>query len=449
MIVFDSSETPDVTVCVLVTREPAMVQPSLEAVAAALPADVATEVVLVMNTTRDDTKALIRDGVKGARIITSPANCGTAVAWNVGFAVARGSRIALLHEDSHPQAGWLEALLEAAEAEPRALLVGSRLLNVDGSVWNGGWLVWDDAAATTIDSESAPDKMAATEPYLVDYTSSASCLVDRAGWQALGGFDERNFPAMSTEMDLAMAGWRAGRIAISTPHSVVIHARGAMVTSARGLYSGELFREFLWRRARKRLNDKWADQLRLHASRHPDRWPGVVELHKTGFAATHARAELPPPAEPPESRQSRWLSAPDGGWATELGPDAEQRLLDAQRAVDEEFEGWIVEDRKRLDGEVADLTTKLETAWSEHNAAVGLLKQAEEERDVWRADAEARAAAQEREARERADADRQAAARVAELEGQVAALSQGGATAAGGTAWKRLGRAVRSRAGGR
>ena len=65
MIELSRSDEPEVSIVMLVTREPAVVRPSLEALARALPDDVATELVVVLNTERDDTRALVFDGVRG------------------------------------------------------------------------------------------------------------------------------------------------------------------------------------------------------------------------------------------------------------------------------------------------------------------------------------------------------------------------------------------------
>lgn len=393
MVTFRPSEAPDVSVVVLVTREPELVRPSLEALAHALPADLATEVVLVVNTTREDTRAFIADGVRGVRVVVSPANCGTPVGWNVGFALARGAHVALIHEDTHPQPGWLEGLLAAAQACPRALVVTNRILNTDGSTWNAGWIIWRDGWTTTLDERTAPELLASAEPYVVDCGSSASMLVDRAGFLEVGGFDERTFPTVTTNVDLALAAWRAGRTSVAAAPVTVVHATAAMVHSERGLYSSSLFREFLIRRATRRLRGKWGDALdRDFVPRDGERDPtGDREAHVPAIAATVARAERPPPPSAPPSLQSRHLSAPDGGWPTEMDDATGARLIEAQREVDAEFDRWVLDERARLQARILELDAGAREATQAHDNAIAELRRVSEERDFWKADAERRA----------------------------------------------------------
>ena len=413
MVTFRVSERPDVSVVVLVTREPELVRPSLEALARSLPAELATEVVLVVNTTREDTRAFIADGVGGARIVDSPVNCGTAVAWNVGFALARGAHVALVHEDTHPRPGWLEGLTAAAFATPRALVVTNRILNTDGSTWNAGWIIWRDGWTTTLDELTAPELLASPEPYPVDSASSASMLVDRAGFLEVGGFDERTFPTVTTNVDFALATWRAGRTIVATAQPTVVHATSAMVHAQRGLYSSVLFREFLIRRATRRLRDKWEDGLdRGFVPRDGDRDPtGDRTAHVPAIAATVARAERPPPPATPPSLQSRHLSAPDGGWPTEIDAPTAARLVEAQREVDAEFDTWVLDERARLQARILELDAGVREATRAHDDAIDAIRELEDgargatqahdnavdalrrvtaERDMWKAKANER-----------------------------------------------------------
>jgi GT2 family glycosyltransferase len=401
VISFDLSKAPEISVATLVTREPAMVRPGLEALAAALPSDRATEVIVVLNTTRPDTRSLVLDGLRGARVIDSPANCGTAVAWNVAAGAARAPWLAIVHEDTQPPAGWLDGLVSVAEADRRALAVGSRIYNTDGSIRDGGWITWRDAVTTPLDDRSAPDVLASTAPYLVDFVGTASMLLDRAGFMALGGFDERTFPTVTTNIDLALAAWEAGRTSLASPRSRADHASHAMVHAERGLYSSRLFREFLIRRATDRLRAKWGDVL---DARYEARTPGAPlddpADHARALQATARRAATPAPAAPPPSRQLRHLSAPDGGWPDTL-TGARERLLEAQNEVDRAFDRWVVEEREQLRERIVELDAGARAAAEAHDNAL-------RERDLWRDRAEG------------------AGSRIAELERELDALRRGG-----------------------
>ena len=380
MIAFAPSHAPDVSVVVLVTREPLLVRPSLESLARALPDEMATEVIVVLNTARADTRALVLDGIRGARVIESPANCGTAAAWNVAFAAARGAHVALVHEDTHPHAGWILPLLETAAAHPRAWVVGSRVLPADGAVELGGWITWRDGWTTQLDGQSAPHLVGGDEPYAADWAGTAAMLVDRAAFLELGGFDEDTFPAPATNIGLCIAGYASGRTALIDPRSTVVHAHQAMVKADRGLYSGALFREFLIARSTRRIRARWADVLDVDYEPRGSVDPSGDQVpHARALAATERRARRPVPASAPPSRQSRHLSAPDGGWPTTLG-GAEERLREAQREVDREFDAWVLADRASLRERILELDAGHAEATRAHANALEIIERLEADR---------------------------------------------------------------------
>ena len=294
--------------------------------------------------------------------------------------------MAIVHEDTHPRAGWIEGLLAAARANPRAFLLGSRILHTDGSIWSGGWITWRDGWTTPLDARSAPQLMAAAGPYVVDWVGSASMLLDRAAFQAIGGFDEWTFPAVSTNIGLGMAGAQVGRTSVATPHSAVVHATQAMVHGHRGLYSSPLYREFLIGRSTRRLREKWSDVLDT------DYEPRDVEAaiddpveHARALAATAARSNRPPAASPPPSRQSRELSAPGGGWPGAFDEGARDRLVEAQREVDAEFDRWVIEDHGQLRARILELDAGAAEAARAHDSAVAQVHDLSAECDRLRA----------------------------------------------------------------
>jgi GT2 family glycosyltransferase len=330
---------PVVSVVVLVTRQTEFAERCLRAIARGHDPAVPTEVVLVMNACDAEMRALVKERTTGARCVRSPVNTGTAAGWNLGFAAARGRWVALLHEDSEPEPGWLGPLLETAQRMPRAAVIGSRLMWSDperhGQLWNRGHVMWSDAMPGDLTDEAVDED----GPYVCDYCSSAAAMIEREAWRAVGGFDERYFPAMRTDLDLCMALWRVGRIVVCDQRSRVRHRGEAMVRPGGGAFASHEFRAFLAERSRLLMLDKWGDGMRLYE----DRWDGpwipvqpTAELRKAR-ARTEARAaaELDPlDAEP---RAWRGLTAPKGEWPDAVDGPMERRFVEAQLAVQREF----------------------------------------------------------------------------------------------------------------
>ena len=335
----------DVSIVILFSREAAMAERCLRAVAEAAEPDLDTEIVALLNVVPPATRAAVRDLAPDARVIESPVNTGTNAGWNLAFAAARGRRIALIHEDTEPEPGWLGELVRVSDANPRAAIVGSRILYPGGELWSPASAIWQDGYATLLNADLWPRGAAATEPECVDSVQSAALLVERDVWQAIGGFDERLFPAMASEHDLAIAAWLRGRTVMTAPASRVVHASGAMVREDRGARGSTRHQEFLWRRARGRLVDKWGDALARFGPLPPgksalDVTPEDVERD---LAAAAARAAEPPAdLTPPGAAPSRFLTAPDGGMPTEVDDAMAARFDAAQWGVEREFADWLL-----------------------------------------------------------------------------------------------------------
>src|SRR4051794_29197292 len=139
-----AAAVPAVSIAVLLTDDLALARACLTAIAAAHDPAIACEVVLTLNAVGPDVERFVDEEIAGARCVRSAVNTGTAAGWNVAFAAARGPWVALLHEDSAPEPGWLASLLRTVEAHPRAGAVGSRLRLPGGGVENGGWVFWRD-----------------------------------------------------------------------------------------------------------------------------------------------------------------------------------------------------------------------------------------------------------------------------------------------------------------
>lgn len=250
-----AAEYPAVSLIVLLDGAAEMGERCLRAIAAA-DDSIPCETVVLLNDPDPALESLVRDSTTGAHVILSRANSGPGVGWNLGAAVARAPRLATLHEDSEPEAGWLAPLCETM-TECGAGAVGSRLYNHDGTVQNCGWALFSDAGHLPLNEANAPDVVAASEPTPADTLSGAAMLLDRDAVRAVGGWDERFHPAVFVDIDVSTAIWSQGRPLLSVPASGVRHHSGTFDRRKNTALTGPGLRRFLFERNRGRFLEKW------------------------------------------------------------------------------------------------------------------------------------------------------------------------------------------------
>ena len=149
MIRLPSAGDPAVSVIVLLDGAVEMGERCLRAVANA-DDSVPFETVILLNDPDPALESFVRTGTRGAKVVLSRANAGPGSGWNLGAEVSDAPRVATLHEDAEPDAGWLAALYKAMD-EHGAGAVGSRLYHGDGTVQNCGRVLFSDASHLQID----------------------------------------------------------------------------------------------------------------------------------------------------------------------------------------------------------------------------------------------------------------------------------------------------------
>jgi N-acetylglucosaminyl-diphospho-decaprenol L-rhamnosyltransferase len=195
-------------------------------------------VTVVDNASPDDSLATIAD-VEGIDVVRAPRNGGFAYGCNLG--VARGSAplLLFLNPDARVDAASLDALVTAMRSDPRAALVGPRILDDDGSL---AWSVrrfprlrstfakalflhraWPRAAWT---DELVRDPAVYERAATAEWVSGACMLVRRDAYEAIGGFDEGLF-LYCEDTDLCLRLWQAGHTVRFEPAALVHHVGGA------------------------------------------------------------------------------------------------------------------------------------------------------------------------------------------------------------------------------
>ncbi len=267
---------------------------------------VSYETLVLFNGTAAADQQRVRPALHGATVIESGVNLGFGGGNNRLAALATGELLVFLNDDAEPQPGWLDALVETADAHPEAGAVGSRILHPDGSLQEAGSLLWRDGSTTGVGRGLAPDSRRFQYLREVDYASACSLLVRRATFERSGGFDEGYYPGYLEDVDLCLAIRSQGERVLYQPRSVAIHHESQ---------TGGRAKEFLILRGRRRLRQKWSAELARRAEVRP--WDELaVEL------AVHRARNSPRRVLIVEDR------IPDPGAGSGFG-----RMLDAIRSL--------------------------------------------------------------------------------------------------------------------
>ncbi|MBA4377126.1 MAG: hypothetical protein C0395_00405 [Gemmatimonas sp.] len=163
-------------------------------------------VTVVDNASTDPGLAAVREAHPGVRWLVNARNEGYARGCNRGLRAADADFTLLLNPDVVVQPGAIDALLRAAEAHPRAGLLGPQLLNEDGTIQESCrrfYTLGTLLMRRTVLGRLAPNSRAvarhlmrdfdhlATRP--VDWVIGGCVLVRREAVARVGAMDERFF----------------------------------------------------------------------------------------------------------------------------------------------------------------------------------------------------------------------------------------------------------------
>jgi len=163
---------------------------------------VSTETILVDNASTDGTAEYVRTTFPWVRIVSMPENRGFAEGNNAGAREAAGSFLAFLNNDTRADPGWLRALRAGIDTDARFALVTSRIVYMHDPATldsaGDGVFRWGGAFKR---HHGAPAAIAA-ESEEVFGVCGAACLMPKAVFDELGGFDE-DFFASHEDVDLS------------------------------------------------------------------------------------------------------------------------------------------------------------------------------------------------------------------------------------------------------
>ncbi len=267
-ITLPGSDEPRASIVVLSRRNVDVLRACLTAVTANVGPETPCEVIIVLNGADEDVVAFCQREVSGAREEHSRLNLGFPAGCNLAAARARGAFLVFLNDDTEIAPGWLESLVQAADENPRAGAIGSRLLFADGSLQEAGGVVWRDGTTAQVGRGLGPGSPRYGYRRPVDYCSAASLLVRKSTWDLIGGFDEEYFPGYFEDVDLCLAIRHHGQQVLYEPRSRVIHHVSPPVD--------EGVNTDLFDRNAARVSAKWSALLAPHELWDPDS-PGAIE----------------------------------------------------------------------------------------------------------------------------------------------------------------------------
>ena len=215
------------------------------------PPQTSFEIVVVDDASTDETAALLADRPDPVRSLRREHNGGFAVACNDGAAAARGELLLFLNNDTEPQPGWLDALVDHADAHPQAAAIGAKLLFPDDTVQHAGVVICQDGRPRHLYAGFPADHPAVQRPRAFQAVTAACMLVRRPEFERAGGFDAA-FRNSLEDVDLCLRLREAGSEVHYCPTSVVTHLESA----SRGRSSQDVQHNF------DLFQERWADRVR-------------------------------------------------------------------------------------------------------------------------------------------------------------------------------------------
>ncbi len=252
--------SPVVSACVLVLADASMALRCLDSIRKAAPPGQVETVVIANGTAPEARRAL--DDLPDITLVRSRTNLGFGGGNNLAATISRGQFLLFVNDDSVLAEDYVDRLLITARADDAIGAVAGKIVSGNGELQETGSVLWSDGWAEHIGRGWRGEPSPFCYVRDVDYASANGLLVRRAAWEAVGGFDERYFPAYYEDVDFCLALHQLGYRVVYEPRAELNHLESQSTSEA--------FRGFLLTRNRRKLVEKWRDQLARFADRPPD-----------------------------------------------------------------------------------------------------------------------------------------------------------------------------------
>ena len=184
------------------------------------------EIIVVDNGSTDGVQDWLAS-LRGSLTLLSPGqNIGFAKANNLAAQQARGKYFVLLNNDTVPEPGWLDAMMETVERDADVAVVGCKLLYPETRlVQHAGVVVSDDRRPCHIYEYFTEDHPAVNKRRDFQIVTAACMLVRSVIFHEFGGFNE-GFINGGEDVDFCLRvrerGWRV----VYEPRAVALHFAG-------------------------------------------------------------------------------------------------------------------------------------------------------------------------------------------------------------------------------
>jgi GT2 family glycosyltransferase len=185
------------------------------------------EIILVDNGSQDGSAEFVRERYPQVRLVQLTENRGFAGGNNAGFRFVTGTYVALLNNDTRTDPGWLEQLVQVAEANPAEGMWASKILSYDnpGVIDNVGLLLYRDGLARGRGRLERDTGQFDQEAEAL-FPSGCAAVYRKVVLDEVGLFDEAFF-SYADDVDLGLrvrlAGWGCRYV----PTAIVYHKYSA------------------------------------------------------------------------------------------------------------------------------------------------------------------------------------------------------------------------------
>jgi N-acetylglucosaminyl-diphospho-decaprenol L-rhamnosyltransferase len=203
--------------------------------------DVSFEIIVADNGSTDGTLELLSESYPNVRVLAIGRNIGFCPAGNLAAREAAGRYFLFLNDDILIREDAVAKLVEWMDAHPDAGIIGSRLLNLDGTDQFSSGRTFPTPMNALFGRKSVltrlfpgapwarryllPDRIDSAAPYRVDWVSAAAMMVRREAFEQSGRLAEDFY--YFHEMVICDRCQKAGYTVWLHPRSKIVHYEGA------------------------------------------------------------------------------------------------------------------------------------------------------------------------------------------------------------------------------
>jgi O-antigen biosynthesis protein len=184
------------------------------------------EIIVIDDCSTDETPQYLESVKSKVRSFRNKQNQGFLLNVNFGASQANGEYIVLLNNDTIPQEGWLEALLEPFELYEKVAAVGAFMIFPNNTVLEACSIVFSDGSGWNYGRGDNPESSRYNFIRETDYVSGGGMIIPKKIWDELDGMDPHYCPAYYDDIDFCFRARKAGYKILYTPFSKIIHFEG-------------------------------------------------------------------------------------------------------------------------------------------------------------------------------------------------------------------------------